>query len=208
MFGPICCCSQNNFSLKSPRRVQTLFWLWVSQCNFVWGGNSIKPSWEMKFLFHNLSWTKHWPRGPLYDLTLPLLQGRVKALWDSILNLCTHLTVSLDMKPQFCPMFLILSADQIPLSFAHPFLVMYQRCFFQEGTSLSVSFSLKVNSIVPLFESIWNLMYCRIPTISFLRWLISVAERLLPYHSCTDLPWKTSFFLDRNHLLVHPLEND
>lgn len=118
----------------------------------------------------------------------------VKALWESILNMCTHLSVSLGMKPQFCTVFLISSADQIPLSFAHPSPVVYQRWFFFPGKAHHSLFHFPSRWIVwvPLFESIWNLICCRIPTISPLRWLISVAERLFPYHSCTDLSWKTS----------------
>lgn len=86
-------------------------------------------------------WSSLW-----FNLVPP--HAMAKALWDSIPNLCMHLTVSLGMKPQFCTVFLIPSADQIPLSFPHPSLVVYQSCFFpQEGTSLSVSFSLKVNRI-------------------------------------------------------------
>lgn len=147
MFGPTCNCSQSNLSLKSLRRVQTLFWLWVSQYNFVWGGNSIKPSWEMKFLFHNLSWSEHWPHGPLYDLTLPLPQAMVKALWDAILNLCKHLTVSLGMKPQFCTVFNTFCGPNTP-QFCSSFPCgLPEVIFSQEGTSLSVPFSLKVNSI-------------------------------------------------------------
>lgn len=141
VFGCTWSCSQTNLSLKSLRRVQTLPWLGVSQYNFVWGGNSLKHSWEMKSLLHNLSWIEHWPHGPPYGLTLPSPQaGGRKACWDSILTLCRHQTVRLGMKMQFCTVLLIPSPDQTPLRFAHPSLVAYWKVVLFSGRQVALCF--------------------------------------------------------------------
>ena len=150
----------------------------------------------MKFPFRNLSCIEHWPHGPPHGSAWPFPQaGGRRALWDSILTLCRQPTSTL---------FLIPSPEQTPLSFACPSLVTYRRWFyFQKDRLFPASFPLQVNSTGTTLGKRLKLCH-RIPTISPLGWLVSVAERL---PACLSLSYspalENQLSPGGNHLFVH-----
>lgn len=194
VFGPTCSCSQDNLSLKSLRRVPrhcSALSLSVQFCprrqfNKTFLGNEIPVSQSVLDQALTL-WTSLW-----FNTAPSPGHG------EGRLGLCpepVHTPASVPgHETTILNSVLIPSVDQIPLSFTHPSLVVYQRwLFFQEGTSLSVSFSPKVNSIG---TTLWKYLKLNLLQDSHHQppQVAHICSWLFPYRSCTDLPWKTSLF--------------